>query len=87
MIALGGPGVSTIFGHSYPQTAFDISLLAINYVFLAFGMYSTSNLINSQDQASIKLLLATVTLPVGTPLELVTNIEIWRPWSHGYINF
>ena len=72
MMALAGPGVSTIFGHSYSQAPFDLSLLAINYVFLAFGMYSTNNLINSQDQASIKLTLALVTVAMGVPLGLIT---------------
>lgn len=72
LMALSGPGVSTIFGHTYSQAPFDISLLAINYVFLAFGQYSTSNLINSQEQASIKIILATVTVAMGVPLGLIT---------------
>lgn len=72
MMALSGPGVSTIFGHSYSQAPFYLSLLAINYVFIAFGMYSTANLINSQNQASIKVILALVTVAMGVPLGLFT---------------
>jgi O-antigen/teichoic acid export membrane protein len=72
IMALAGPGVSTIFGNNYSQAPFDLSLLAINYVFVAFGMYSTSNLINSQEQASIKIVLALVTVAMGVPLGLIT---------------
>ncbi len=72
MMALSGPGVSTIFGHTYSQASFDLSLLAINYAFLAFGAYSTNNLINSQEQASIKIVLALVTVAMGVPLGLIT---------------
>ena len=71
MMALAQPGVSTIFGHTYAQAPFYLSLLAINYVFIAFGMYSTSNLINSQEQSSIKLILALVTVGMGVPLGLI----------------
>ena len=52
MMALSGPGVSTIFGHSYSQAPFYLSLLAINYVFIAFGMYSTSQF-NQQPKPSL----------------------------------
>jgi stage V sporulation protein B len=72
MMALSGPGISTIFGHSYSLAPFDLSLLAINYVFLAFGMYSTNNLINSQNQAAIKIALAFVTVGMGVTLGLIT---------------
>ncbi len=71
MIALAGPGVSTIFGHRYSQAPFYLSILAINYVFLAFGIYSTGNLINSQNQASIKIVLVLVTVVMGVPLGLI----------------
>jgi O-antigen/teichoic acid export membrane protein len=72
MMALAQPGISTIFGHSYSQAPFYLSLLAINYAFLAFGMYSTNNLINSQNQSAIKIVLALVTVAIGVPLGLIT---------------
>ena len=71
LIALSKPGVSTLFANHYAQAPFYIGLLALNYVFLAFGMYSTTNLINTQDRASIKILLAVMTLAVGLPLGFV----------------
>ncbi len=68
MMALSTPFVATIFGHAYAQAPFFVALLAINYVFVAFGLYSTNSLINSQDQASIKIVLAIVTVAMGVPL-------------------
>lgn len=72
IMALAGPGISTIFGHSYPEAPFDLSVLAINYVFLAFGLYSTINLINSQEQNTIKIILAFISVAVGVPLGIIT---------------
>jgi len=71
-MALAGPFVATIFGHAYAQVPFDVALLAINYIFVAFGLYSTNSLINSQDQASIKIVLALVTVAMGGPLGVIT---------------
>ncbi len=72
VMALSGPGISTIFGHSYAQAPFDLSILAINYAFVAFGMFSMNSLINSQDEVKIKIELALVGVAMGVPLGLLT---------------
>lgn len=68
VIALAVPAVSTIFAANYAKAPLYLALLAINYLVIAFGEYSTSNIINSQEQASIKLVLILVTVGVGVPL-------------------
>ena len=68
VIALAVPAVSTIFAANYAKAPLYLALLAINYLVIAFGEYSTGNVINSQEQASIKLLLILVTVGVGVPL-------------------
>ena len=66
--ALAVPAVSTIFAANYTKAPLYLMLLAIQYLVIAFGEYSTGNVINSQEQASIKLALVLVTVGVGVPL-------------------
>ena len=68
VMALAVPAVSTIFAANYNKASLYLTLLAIQYLVIAFGEYTTGNVINSQEQASIKLALVLVTVGVGVPL-------------------
>jgi O-antigen/teichoic acid export membrane protein len=71
LIALSQPAVSTIFGNTFSEAPLFLSLLSLPYLFCALGNYSTNNLINSQKQARIKLILAAATVATGIPMSII----------------
>lgn len=71
VIALATPAISILFNEKYALAPLYLSLLAVNQLFVVFGAASTINLINSQDQASVKLILTLVTVGLGIPLGLI----------------
>lgn len=68
VMCLSGPAVSTIFGSTYDSAGLFLSLLAISYLYSAFGNFSNGNLINSQGDTSFNLKLALVTACIGFPM-------------------
>lgn len=75
VMSLSGPAVSTLFGNKYANAPLFLALLAITYVFTAFGSLSAGNLINGQGKTSFNLKLSLLTAAIGFPLSIVL---IWQ---------
>ncbi|MCW4009520.1 MAG: flippase [Candidatus Bathyarchaeota archaeon] len=71
VICLSQPAVSTLFGLTYTLAPLFLSLLAINYLFAAFGNLSVSNLINGQGQTTFNLYMEILTMSIGIPMGLL----------------
>jgi O-antigen/teichoic acid export membrane protein len=71
IIALSQPAISTLFGEKYSEAPLFLALLAISYLFSAFGNLSLGNLINSQGETKLNLKLTLVTSTMGLPLSLL----------------
>ncbi len=71
IMALSQPGVATIFGEKYSYAPFYLTLLAISYLYTAFGSLSVGNLISSQGRTEVNMKLTLVTVAIGLPLSLV----------------
>ena len=67
IMALAQPTVSTLFGDKYTSAPLFLALLAVSYLYSAFGSLSTGNLINSQGQTAFNLKLTLLTLAIGFP--------------------
>jgi O-antigen/teichoic acid export membrane protein len=70
VMALAKPGVSILFP-KYPTAPLLLALLAINYLYVAFGSLSIGNLINGQGQTRFNLKLSLITFGIGFPLSIV----------------
>ncbi len=68
VMCLSEPAVSTLFGASYGTAPLFLALLAITYVYTAFGSLSSGNLINGQGQTTFSLYLTLLTASIGFPL-------------------
>jgi O-antigen/teichoic acid export membrane protein len=71
IIALSQPAISTLFGEKYSEAPLFLALIAISYLYSAFGSLSIGNLINSQGKTKVNLLLTLVTSAIGLPLSLL----------------
>jgi O-antigen/teichoic acid export membrane protein len=71
VIALSQPGISAIFGQKYSDAPLFLALLAISYLYAAFGSLSIGNLINSQGKTKVNLSLTLVTSAIGFPLSII----------------
>jgi O-antigen/teichoic acid export membrane protein len=71
VMSLSEPAVAALFGNKYSSAPFFLSLLAISYLFCAFGNLSLSNLINSQGDTRFNLYLTALTAVIGFPLSVV----------------
>lgn len=75
VITLSQPAVSTLFGDKYSAAPIFLALLAISYLYSAFGNLSTGNLINSQGETKFNLKLTLLTAAIGFPLGFIL---IWQ---------
>ena len=71
VIALSQPAISTLFGEKYTYAPLFLALIAITYLFSAFGGLSLGNLIISQGKTEISLKLTLITLAIGFPMSLL----------------
>jgi len=71
VMALSEPAVSTLFGNKYPNTPLFLSLLAISYVFTAFGNLSTENLLVGQGKTALSMKLTILSAAIAFPLGIV----------------
>ena len=67
IMCLAEPAVSTLFGVTYNSAPLFLALLAITYLYTAFGNLSIGNLLNSQGQTKINLYLTVLTAAIGFP--------------------
>jgi O-antigen/teichoic acid export membrane protein len=75
VITLSQPAVFTLFGDKYSAAPIFLALLAISYLYSAFGNLSTGNLINSQGETKFNLKLTLLTAAIGFPLGFIL---IWQ---------
>ena len=71
VIALSQPAISTLFGEEYTYAPLYLTLLAINYLYSAFGNLSLGTLINGQGKTKFNLKLTLITAAIGFPLSLL----------------
>jgi O-antigen/teichoic acid export membrane protein len=68
VMCLAESAVSTLFGKAYSTAPLFLALLAIAYIFPAFGSLSTGNLLISQGKTSLILYLTLITAAIGFPM-------------------
>ena len=68
IMCLSGPAVSTLFGNTYASAPLFLALLALTYMYTAFGSLSTGNLINGQGDTKLNLYLTLLTAAIGFPM-------------------
>ena len=68
IMSLSEPAVSTLFGNTYAFAPLFLTLLAITYIYSAFGNLSSINLINGQGQTQFNLKLTVLQVAIGFPM-------------------
>jgi len=71
IIALSQPTIFTLFGEKYSYAPLFLALIAISYIYSAFGSLSLGNLINSQGKTKVNLNLTLISSAIGLPLSLL----------------
>ncbi len=71
VICLSEPAVFALFGSQYSDSPLFLSLLAITYLYSAFGFLSVTNLLNGQGQTRLNLKLTLLMALIGFPLGFV----------------
>jgi O-antigen/teichoic acid export membrane protein len=75
IMALSGPAISTLFGNKYTSAPLFLTLLAITYIYTAFGSLSVGNFINGQGKTSFNLKLSVLTAAIGFPLSIALTSQ------------
>jgi O-antigen/teichoic acid export membrane protein len=75
VICLSQPAVQTVFGETYGTAALFLALLAIGYLYTAFGNLSAGNVINSQGETKYNLKLTALTAIIAVPMGLVLILQ------------
>jgi O-antigen/teichoic acid export membrane protein len=75
VVCLSEPAVSTLFGSTYQAAPLFLALLAMNYLYTAFGVLSINNLINSQGHTKTCLMLMLLTTAIGLPMGTVLILQ------------
>ena len=71
VMSLSQPAIFTIFGSQYSSSSMFLSLLAITYLYSAFGFLSVNNLLNGLGQTRLNLKLTLLMALIGFPLGFV----------------
>jgi O-antigen/teichoic acid export membrane protein len=74
-MCLAQPAVSTLFGKTYSTAPLFLALLAINYVFTAFGSLTNGNFISSQGKTTFILYLTLLTAAIGFPIGYILIMQ------------
>ena len=64
-----------LFGKTYSTAPLFLALLAITYVFAAFGSLSTGNFISSQGKTTFTLYLTLITAAIGFPMGYILIMQ------------
>jgi O-antigen/teichoic acid export membrane protein len=75
-MCLAQPAVSTLFGKTYSTAPLFLALLAITYIFPAFGSLSTSNFISSQGKTTFILYVTLITAAIGFPMGYILILRL-----------
>jgi O-antigen/teichoic acid export membrane protein len=74
VMALSQPAVQTLFPNKYDSAPLFLALLAVTYLYTAFGSLSTGNLINSQGQTKYNLKLTILAAAIGFPMSYILTM-------------
>jgi O-antigen/teichoic acid export membrane protein len=75
VMCLAEPAVSTLFGETYSTAPLFLSLLAISYLFTAFGSLSLGNFIISQGKTTFYLYLFLLQAVIGIPMGYILIMQ------------
>jgi O-antigen/teichoic acid export membrane protein len=75
VMCLAEPAVSTLFGETYSTAPLFLALLAISYLFTAFGSLSMGNFIISQEKTTFYLYLFLLQAVIGLPLGYILIMQ------------
>jgi O-antigen/teichoic acid export membrane protein len=75
VMCLAEPAVSTLFGKTYSTAPLFLALLAINYIFTAFGSLSTGNFISGQGKTTFILYLTLIAAAIGFPMGYILIMQ------------
>lgn len=75
VMSLAEPAVFTLFGTTYQTAPLFLSLLAVTYLYTAFGHLSATNLINSQGQTKVVFKLSLLTAIIGFPMGTIIILQ------------
>jgi O-antigen/teichoic acid export membrane protein len=75
VMCLAEPAVSTLFGETYSTAPLFLALLAISYLYTAFGSLSMGNFIISQGKTTFYLYLFLLQAAIGLPLGYVLIMQ------------
>ena len=76
VMTLSQPAISTLFGNKYTSAPLFLALLAITYMYTAFGSLSAGNLINGQGKTGFNLKLSLLTAAIGFPLSIILTQQL-----------
>ena len=76
VMSLSGPAISTLFGNKYASAPLFLALLAMTYLFTAFGSLSAGNLITGQGKTNFILKLTLLTAAIGFPLSIILTSQL-----------
>ena len=76
VMSLSGPAISTLFGNKYASAPLFLALLAMTYLFTAFGSLSAANLITGQGKTNFILKLTLLTAAIGFPLSIILTSQL-----------
>jgi O-antigen/teichoic acid export membrane protein len=75
VMCLAEPAVSTLFGETYSTAPLFLAMLAISYLFTAFGSLSMGNFIISQGKTTFYLYLFLLQAVIGFPLGYILIMQ------------
>jgi O-antigen/teichoic acid export membrane protein len=75
VMCLAEPAVSTLFGETYSTAPLFLALLAISYVYTAFGSLSMGNFIISQGKTTFYLYLFLINAAMGFPMGYILIMQ------------
>jgi O-antigen/teichoic acid export membrane protein len=75
VMCLAEPAVSTLFGTAYSMAPLFLALLALSYVYTAFGSLSVGNFISSQGKTTFILYLTLIAVAIGLPMGYILIMQ------------
>lgn len=78
VMVLSRPAVYALFGDKFPSTPLFLALLAVPYLFSAFGSLSVGNLLNSQGETRLHMKFILLNAAIAFPLSyvLISQLQV-----------
>jgi O-antigen/teichoic acid export membrane protein len=76
VMCLAEPAISTLFGETYATAPLFLALLALTYVYTAFGSLSIGNFFSSQGKTALILYLTLISAAIGLPLGYISIMQM-----------